>query len=491
VDRAINFSLAGLNQTFNLSTLATLDASSISVDVTDATAVFYVRLSDINNMFMYQSDATDITNVSADDIKYYVFHRKWPTELKFNPAHAMMNKNESIGMLGINEGFTNDKSLVKHDFIRYIAHRLFNTIHAVDLFHNEVELNENSVYLGETVRNNIDTILSGISTTSSSGTMSYDASGNKYLTNDASGNTNLCREIMRHIAAVAPSRFYNNGTNDAGLKNVPFIENDTLQYKVVIQAAASQNALTGVSVIPSRSYTIKLILKNTVNNIINANHVISDSIMYPNSYPYSSSVVTYPPTSDSSGVYNLYSPPAPIPFARFGYNGWYYTNSTTWVNVEHAVRNHIKWLVGGNTATSTVGDLQYIRINLKIHNTASLPYVMIYTQAGSSRKYVVASGNGSLANGTVYSFYMNFNSYAREPAYINHTNAALGYTIGTGSFANNETIASIALETDSNTAATNVEFTLSSIIIGELSTTTNLTSEKEYGFEAAVPDSYP
>jgi hypothetical protein len=440
---------------------------------------------------MYQSDAADITNVSADDIKYYVFHRKWPTELKLNPNHAMMNKNESIGMLGINEGFTNDKSLVKHDFIRYIAHRLFNTIHAVDLFNNEIELNENSVYLGETVRNNIDTILSNISTTSSSGTMSYDASGNKYLTNDASGNTNLCREIMRHIAAVAPSRFYNNGTNDAGLKNVPFIENDTLQYKVVIQAAASQNVLTGVSVIPSRSYTIKLILKNTVNNIVNANHVISDSIMYPNSYPYSSSVLTYPPTSDSSGVYNLYSPPAPIPFARFGYNGWYYTNSTTWVNVEPSVRNHIKWLVGGNTETSKVGDLQYVRINLKIHNTASLPYVMIYTQAGSSRKYVVSSGNGSLTNGTIYSFYMNFNSYAREPAYINHTNAALGYTIGTGSFANNETITSIALESDSNAAASNVEFTLSSIIIGELSTTTNITSEKEYGFEAAVPVSYP
>jgi uncharacterized protein YjbI with pentapeptide repeats len=491
VDRSVTFTLSGLNQTFNLSTLATLDASSISVEATDATAVFYVRLSDINNIFMYQSDASDITNVSADDIKYYVFHRNWPTELKLNPSHAMMNKNESAGMLGAGDGFTNDKSLAKHDFIRYIALRLFNTIHAVDLFHNETELNENSVFLGETVRDNIDTILSGISTTSSSGTMLYDASGNKYLTNDASGNTNLCREIMRHIAAVAPTRFYGNVPNHAGLKNVPFIENDTLQYKLVVQAAASQNMLTGVSEIPSRSYTIKLVLKNTVNSNTNANSAVSDSIMYPNSYPYSSSVITYPPTSESSGVYNVYSPPAPIPFARFGYNGWYYTNSTTWVNVAPAVRNHIKWLVGGNTATSKVGDLQYVRINLKIHNTASLPYVMIYTQAGSSRKYAVVSGNGSLTNGTVYSFYMNFNSYAREPAHINHTNAALGYTIGTGSFANNETITSIALESDSNAAASNVEFTLSSIVIGELSTTTNLVSEKEYGFQAAVPVSYP
>ena len=485
VDRSVIFTLAGLNQTIDLSTLAMLDVSSISMDSTDATAVLYVRLSDINNVFMYQSDANDITNVTADDIKYYVFHRKWPTELKVNPSHAMLDKPESAGMLGHGEGYTADKSLIKHDFIRYISLRLFNTIHGVDLFHNEAELLENTTFLGETVRNNIDTILSGVSTTSASGTMSYDASGNKYLTNDASGNTNLSREIMRHIASVAPSRFYGNVPDHAGLKNVPFMENDTLQYKLVVQAAATQNLLTGVSVIPSRSYTIKLVLKNTVNASTNANAVVTDSEMYPNAYPYPSSVVTYAPTTDSSNVYTIYSPPAPIPFARFGYNGWYYTNSTTWVNVAPAVRNHVKWLVSANTATSKVSDLQYIRVHLKIHNTAALPYVMIYTQAGSSRKYVVVSGNGSLVNGTVYSLYINFNTYTREPATIGATNAALAYTVGTGSFANNETITSIAIETDSNATAGNVEFTLSSVIVGELN------GEKEYGFEAAVPQSYP
>jgi uncharacterized protein YjbI with pentapeptide repeats len=486
VDRTVEFTLTGLNQVFNLSTLATLDASSISVESTDATAVFYVRLSDMNNVFMYQSDASDITNVTADDIKYYVFHRKWPSELKLNPSHAMLDKTESAGMLGHGEGFSSDKSLIKHDFIRYISLRLFNTIHGVDLFHNESELLENTTFLGETVRNNIDNILSGVSTTSASQNMTYDASGNKYLTNDASGNTNLCRELMRHIAAVAPSRFYGNVPNHAGLKNVPFLENDTLQYKLVVQAAATQNLLTGVSEIPSRSYTIKFVLKNTVNASTNANAVVTDSEMYPNAYPYSTSVVTYAPTAESSsGVYNIYSPPAPIPFARFGYNGWYYTNSSAWVNVAPAVRNHVKWLVSANTATSKVSDLQYIRVNLKIHNTAALPYLMVYTQAGSSRKYAVVGGSGSLVNGTVYSFYMNFNSYAREPAYISHTNAALAYTVGSGSFANNETITSIAVETDSNAAAGNVEFTLSSVVVGELN------GEKEYGFEAAVPGSYP
>jgi hypothetical protein len=345
-------------------------------------------------------------------------------------------------------------------------------------------------YFGETVRHNIDNILSGISTTSASETMSYDASGNKYLTNDSSGNTNLCRELMRQVAAASPERFYNNGGDGPGLRDFPFVENDTILFKVIVQAAPTQNALTGVSEIPSRSYTIKLVLKNTVTS--SDNTVITDSEMYPNARPYSSSVTTYAATTDSSGVYNIYSPPAPIPFSRFGYNGWYYNNSNAWVNVAPTVRNHIKWLVTANTAgSSTVADLQYIRLNVKIYNNASLPYLMIYTQAGSSRKYAVTGGNGSLTNGTMYSMFVNFNSYLDEPAMVGYTNAALVNTITSGSFANNEIITSIAIETESNAATGNVEFTLASIIVGERSTTTGQTSEKEYGFEADVPVAYP
>jgi hypothetical protein len=492
VYKSVDFALAGLNQSFSLSTLAMLDASSINVDATDATAVFNVRISDMNNVFKYQTDSYDINNIDASDIKYYVFHRKWPAELKINPSHGMMNKSDSLGMLGLGNNYANDKSLLKHDFIRYIALRLFNTIHGVDLFSNEFDLLENSVYLGETVRYNIDSILSGISTTSSSETMAYDASANKYLTNDSSGNSNLCRELMRQVAAHSASRFYNNGPNNAGLRSIPFVENDTITFKVIVQATATQNALTGVSELPSRSYTIKLVLKNTVTSNTNANTVVVDSEMYPNSYPYSSSVLTYAPTSDSSGVYNIYSPPAPIPFSRFGYNGWYYTNSTAWVNVAPTVRNHIKWVVSANNAgSSTVADLQYIRLNLKIHNNASVPYLMIYTQSGSSRKYAVVGGGESLTNGTVYSFFMNFNSYAREPAMVGYTNAGLANTVGSGAFANNEVITTIAVETASNAAAGSVEFTLASIIVGELSTATGIMSEKEYGFEADVPVAYP
>ena len=485
VNRLIDLALSGLDQTFTLSEYAALDTAAISPENTDATAVMYVRLSDMRELFQYHTDSNDINDISASDIKYYVFHRKFPNEIKINPSHAMMNKTESYGMYGNFQDFTQDKSLVKHDFVRYIALRLFNTFHGVDLFQNETDLHENITYLGETVQHNINLILSEISTTSSSGTMAIDVSGNKYLTNYASGNTNLCRELMRQIAASNPSRLYDNNQNYSGIKPVPLLEDDSINFKVSITPAPGQNALTDVSVIPPRTYMIKLVLKNTVNTVTNTNTKVTDSEMYPNSYPYSSSVVTYAPTIDSSNVYNVYSPPAPIPYARFGYNGWYYTNTTEWVNVAPLVRERIKWTVAANTASSTVADLQYIRMTIKLYNKTSVPFIVVYTSSGSYRKYTISTPN-ALVNGTVYSFYINFNSYTREPAIVGTTNAELTYSgVSSGSFGANEGISSITIETDNTAATSSIEFTLSSIIIGDTS------GEKEHGFSAIVPESYP
>jgi uncharacterized protein YjbI with pentapeptide repeats len=480
VNKLVNFSLPGLDQSITMATSGLLDASAVSLETTDATAVFYVKLSDMTDIFKYQTDSFDMNENDASDVKYYVFNRKWPAALKINPAHAMMNKTESNGMLGTVGLFDANKMLAKHDFLRYLSLKLFNTIHGVDLFNNETDLLENATYWGEDVRTNIRNILTGISTTSSDATMSYDASGNKYLTNSTTSNTNLCRELVRQLLAGASSRFGNIANTNLP-QGIPLIEGDTINFKITFNPAPSQDTLTGVEIIPSRSYMVKLVMKSTITGS-NENTPVIDSEMYPNAYPYSSSVVSYAATESSSAVYNIYSPPAPMPFARFGFDGWYYTNSTAWVTT--SARNHIKWLLPPNSGSSTVGSLLYIRANLKIHNKVALPYIMVYTTANSARKYPVTN-TGALANGGVYSFYVNFNSYTTQPAMIGYTNAALSNTTGNGSFASNEVILNIALETDSSAGAGTVDFTLSSVIIGDAS------GEKEYGFEADVPTAYP
>ena len=483
VNKLINFTLSGLNQTITMTTSGLLDGAAIELEATDATAVFYVKTSDMTDLFKFQTDSQSSNNDTESDIKYYVFNRKWPAALKINPAHAMLNKTESSGMLGTTDLFAENKMLTKHDFLRYLSLRLFNTIHGVDLFSNESDLLENTTYWGEDVRANIRNILAGISTTSSDAGMSYDASGNKYLTDAVTADTNICRELMRQLTAGAASRF-GSVINSTLPQSIPLMENDSINFKVTIQSAPSQNILTGVEEIPARSYMVKLVLKDSVSGGGgNSNTVVADSEMYPNAYPYSSAVTSYAPSAASSAVYNSYSPPAPMPFARFGFDGWYYTNSTAWVT--SAYRNHIKWLMPANSGSATVGSLQYIRVNLKIHNKVALPYIMVYTQSTSSRKYTVTN-TGALVNGTTYSFYVNFNSYTSAPATAGFTNAAMSNTENTGSFGSNELILNVALETAISAAAGTVDFTLSSVVIGD-----NVAGEKEYGFEADVPVAYP
>lgn len=196
----------------------------------DADAVFYVKLSDMRAVFQFRRGSGNGTDASlndaifdaSSDIRYYVFRKYWPTALNLNPSHAMLDRDESSGMLVPGGGagaFSADKSLVKHDFIRYIALNLFNTIHGVDLFRNEEDIRENLAYYGEVSRVGIMSVLDTVGTMSADITMSTDSSGNRYSTNEDMTVTNISRELMRQIAVSAPGRL---GTiDDAGAAVAP------------------------------------------------------------------------------------------------------------------------------------------------------------------------------------------------------------------------------------------------------------------------------
>jgi hypothetical protein len=480
---SINFSLPALDATFQMTTTGSLDAAYVPVSSTDATAVFYVKLSDMAAVFKFQTDSSDMNDVAASDVKYYVFRKDWPTALKLNPAHAMLDKNESINSLVSKTAYDSNKSFVKHDFVRYLAYKLFNTVHGVDLFNNETDLRENLAYYGEVTRCGIEAVMDTVSTTSASVSMSVDAAGYKYLTNSDSTNTNICRELMRQIAAAAPTRFAGI-TGSTAIQSVPFVDNDSLNIKLTVSAATGQNNLTGVAVIPNRSYNIKLVLKTDITGL---NTSVADSAMFPNAYPYSPNVSSIP--ANTPAVYADASPAQVIPSARLGYNGWYYTNSDAWVNVAPTVRNKINWYLGPNTPTATVGDLRYIRMNLRIFNRVSTPFVTVYTKTTGSgdtggwykskRTYIIWDSN-TLTNNTNYSFYINFNSYTTSPAVIGHTNAALTLTdvvsATVGTYAESEVLFAISIGSDSISSRGNVEFTLSSVVVGDAS------GEKEYGY---------
>jgi hypothetical protein len=492
----------------------------------DADSVFYVRLSDMLSVFKFRTPTTgggsgggslsEAIFDSSSDIQYYVFRKCWPTSLKINPSHAMLDQNDSSGMLtdGGGGGFAANKSLVKHDFIRYISLHLFNTIHGVDFLSNETDLLENITYYGEVARVGIMSVLDTVGTLSADITMAADVSGNRYLTNTATGNTNISRELLRQISIAVPERL--NSISDAGggggsLLSVPLQENDTLNIKIVMEASPGQHTLTNVAAIPARSYNIKLIMKNTVGGGGGSNNTpVIDSDYFPNGYPYTINIqdISASNLSAAASVYADGSPPVPIPLIRYGYQGWYYTNSNAWVNPAPMTRNKINWYVLPNTATTatgvtTVGNLRYFRMNLHLFTNASLPFVTVYTQATGSgdaggwykskRVYVCSSGvdddGNTVSDHTNYSFYMNWNGYSVAPFTVAHTAAALSVSGEDGSvvggFESSEVIFAYSIGTNSNSNPGDVEFILSSVVVGEAvggGSGGGSLLEKEYGY---------
>jgi hypothetical protein len=486
----------------------------------DADAVFYVKLSDMKSVFKFRMPTASSSTTTAaaavfdasSDIQYYVFRNYWPSGLKINPAHAMLDRNESSGMLTGGGGgggntvvFSANKSLVKHDFIRYIALQLFNTIHGVDFMSNEADLRSNMEYYGEVARVGIMSVLDTVGTLSADITMSADGSGNRYLTNTNTENTNISRELLRQIALNVGERLTElDETEGSGgsLVSVPFIENDTLNIKVVMTPSPNQHALTNVNTIHSRAYNIKLIMKSVVGSgESSTNTVPTDSTLFPNGYPYSSNVIDISASnlSDAASVYADGSPPVPIPLIRYGYPGWYYTNSSLWVNPAPATRNKINWYLLPNVnGVTTVGKLRYIRLNLHIFNSVAMPFFTVYTQATgngdaggwykSKRTYIttnVADDGNMLSDNTNYCFYINWNGYSTTPFTVAHTNAALSTSTLEGSvignFENSELIFAYSIGTNSSSAPGNVEFILSSAIVGEMNNDGSII-EKEYGY---------
>jgi hypothetical protein len=251
----IDFNLSGLNTTLSMDVSGALTGLAPTAIDVSATAVLYVKTSDMRNVFKFQTDSFDVNNVESADVKYYV-HRNveaWPANLKINPAHAFVTANHMLSA-----GVDNVKNLVKHDFVRYLALSLFNTVHGVDLFSNETELLTNLVEKGAVARAAIEGSLDAVCTTSA--TLSdTDASSNKYTTNDMSGNTNICRQLMLQIANVDAGRFH-TFTDSKLSQSVPLVDGDTFNFKVTISAAANQNDLTAQGVFAPRAYGIKLIL---------------------------------------------------------------------------------------------------------------------------------------------------------------------------------------------------------------------------------------
>lgn len=227
-----------------------------------ATAILHVTVAEMKATFKFQTDASNVNDVSASDLKYYVYANQFPT---LNPSLAKLDdpsgSNAIITKGSDNVNYATGVMRVEDDYVRYLALRLFNTAYGVDLFNNVDALISDLSTKGVSVWSDISGIMYEVDATSGTDAlMATDASGVKYLTETDTSNNNLTRELMKQMLVSNKDRFNNIAAGGDLIQSLPFNANDTISFKLTINAAPGQNALTAVGAIPARSYGIKIVI---------------------------------------------------------------------------------------------------------------------------------------------------------------------------------------------------------------------------------------
>lgn len=278
----VNITLNGLEATVTLDLsgqLYTADSGALDVSCNSS---FEVSLTEMKNVFKFQTDAENIIDATAEQIRYYVDASTWGAEIAAgnNPANAQIEEvpdlaiHNPIATGGVKQAnYPDNKMYVCHDFIRFLAQKLFNTHEGVDLFVNELEVLNSirtSVYdtvwsfsTGSVIKNALQAVDMTAPTDPASALLTQDGD-NKYFTTseDSDSSGNICRVIAEHLMLHVPERFASIAASDA-MQSLPLEEDDTLDFKITIKPAAGQHDLTGVDPIEGRSYKISLVLKTT------------------------------------------------------------------------------------------------------------------------------------------------------------------------------------------------------------------------------------
>lgn len=254
----LDFVLTGLDEEITMGASGELFGVAIPAMDVSATAIFNVKTETMRNVFRFQTDASDVDTVTdGTDTQYYVKMDQWPATAILNPAHAMMDHSDSENPIATGDSngtYVDNRMLVKHDFVRYLALKLFNTYQGVDLFSNEDAMKEDLAEKGAAAWASISGDLHG--------------SAGPLTNND--NDDNFSRQLLEQIINNDRDRLISDasaGTIDASneIQAMPLVDGDTISFKVTLKAATGQHNLTGVSAIGDRTYKIKLVLGSGTN----------------------------------------------------------------------------------------------------------------------------------------------------------------------------------------------------------------------------------
>jgi hypothetical protein len=227
--------IAGLLSGADLAALAADSAMEISVTADD-----------LSGVFKFQTDSTDLTDASADDIQYACDSGEWP-DLTFGESSVTGDKVGSVA-----------SAVVKEDMLRHVAKNIFGTHFGVDLLSNEEAI--------QTDINNLDADLK----TAIEGAL--DATGGTTLSpkTRADSTNNYAKEVLDQLI----NQIVSNDNDDArirstemlanangGFHNFVFKSGDSLTFKVTYnpeEGDANPHAQVSTATMESRSYLVTL-----------------------------------------------------------------------------------------------------------------------------------------------------------------------------------------------------------------------------------------
>lgn len=260
----VHLVLTAFESSFQLTTAATLPDYEPAIGDVSAIIDLDVKVTKqaIRETFFYRTD--DPITSDASFVYYYVDKAKWADFInEMDPYQGTIK--EGTNLFG-----TNVTDNVGKDFLRELARQLFGTYIGADLFTNEDAVNTHI----ETKCGEVATTLLGkmtdvdIANTSLQGP---DAAG-AYFKKDDTSDTNLCRALLNQLLDIdgadagATTRFADT-TADAytakgtGYFHIPFMENDTISYKLTLSPAADQHTVVGTDTgrtMTPRTYRVRM-----------------------------------------------------------------------------------------------------------------------------------------------------------------------------------------------------------------------------------------
>jgi hypothetical protein len=223
------------------SDLATIYGESYAPLTGDATVDVDVSTTLMQEIFQFQTDSTDINDISLNDIKYKVVYTPSDPILPFG-IDIDTSSNVSSGAIASNAGLNQN---LTYDYVRFLAFKLFGTHLGVDLFNNEATLRASLNLNFKTALH--DALVAGNG-------VEVDAD-----------YSNVMRTILLQVINNAPSRLNNIPSLEVGVDatsgetwyKMPFLAGDKVYFRLTVEPHLDQSTTTTNATVTNRIYLIK------------------------------------------------------------------------------------------------------------------------------------------------------------------------------------------------------------------------------------------